>query len=276
MNNFPNVPEHSKQVLRAKGGYHRKTVYREGDVVHKEASPWTATVHTLLRHLEIVGFPAAPRVVGTGFDSDGNETVTYLDGEFIQPGPWTEAGAFAVGVLLRQLHQATRSYQPPDNATWYPWFGRTLGGEPRIISHCDVAPWNIVTRAGLPIALIDWDFAGPVDPQVDLAQACWLNAKLYDDIVAEREGLPPPSERARHLRAIVDGYELPRAERDSLLDLMIEFAIHSVAAEADEANILPNTDLNEIDPNVLWAIAWRSRAAAWMLRHRNLFAAALS
>jgi thiamine kinase-like enzyme len=58
------------------------------------------------------------------------------------------------------------------------------------MGHCDVAPWNIVARAGMPVALIDWEFAGPVDPLVELAQACWLNAKLHDDIVAEREGLP--------------------------------------------------------------------------------------
>lgn len=177
---------------------------------------------------------------------------------------------------MRQLHQTTRSYPPPEDATSYPWFGRTLGREPRIIGHCDVVPWNIVTREGLATALIDWDYAGPVDPHVELAQAYWLNAKLHDDIVAAKEGLPPLSERSRHLRAIVDGYELPKATRAGLVDLMIEFAVHSVATEADEANILPNGDLAEIDPNVLWAMAWRSRAAAWMQRHCDTLVTALA
>jgi len=33
------------------------------------------------------------------------------------------------------------------------------------------------------VALIDGELAGPVDPLVELAQACWLNAKLDDDVV---------------------------------------------------------------------------------------------
>mgnify|MGYP000462372643 CR=1 FL=1 len=61
----------------------------------------------------------------------------------------------------------------------------------------------------MPYALIDWEYAGPVDPLVELAQACWLNAKLHDDVVAEIEGLPSLAEHAQQLRAILDGYELP-------------------------------------------------------------------
>ena len=48
-----------------------------------------------------------------------------------------------------------------------------------------------MARDGLPVALIDWETAGPVDPLVELAQLCWLNAKLHDDIVAGIERLPP-------------------------------------------------------------------------------------
>jgi hypothetical protein len=40
------------------------------------------------------------------------------------------------------------------------------------------------------VALIDWEWAGPVDPRIELAEVCWANAGLHDDIVAEREGLP--------------------------------------------------------------------------------------
>ena len=36
-------------------------------VIHKRASPWTPTVHALLRYLEEAGFPGAPRALG--FDS---------------------------------------------------------------------------------------------------------------------------------------------------------------------------------------------------------------
>jgi hypothetical protein len=144
-----------------------------------------------------------------------------------------------------------------------------------VISHCDVAPWNIVCRSGVPIALIDWEYSGPVDPLVDLAQACWLNAKLHDDVVAQREKLPTVSQRAKCLRAVVDGYGLPRNKRRGLVGLMVEFAIHSAAGEADAAKILPDNRPNAVDVTVLWAMAWRSRAAAWMLRNRRILEEAL-
>src|SRR4051794_13329404 len=42
---------------------------RIGDVVHKRASPWTPTVHALLRHLEHVDVDGVPRALG--FDDQG-------------------------------------------------------------------------------------------------------------------------------------------------------------------------------------------------------------
>lgn len=86
----------------------------------------------------------------------------------------------ALGRMLKELHQATASFVPPADAVWRPWFGRRLG-QPSIIGHCDTGAWNIIARDGMPMALIDWEEAGPVDPLVELAQACWLNALLFDD-----------------------------------------------------------------------------------------------
>jgi len=56
-------------------------------VVIRDAGAWTPAVHALLRHLEDVGFAAAPRPVGSGLDTDGREVLTFIDGEFTQPGP---------------------------------------------------------------------------------------------------------------------------------------------------------------------------------------------
>ena len=175
-------------------------------------------MHALLRHLEENGFAAAPRLVGSGLDQDGREMLTFIDGEFTQPGPWSLEGAAALGALLHDLHQATRTFRPPAAAVWFPWHGRGLGGPHKIIGHCDVAPWNIVARDGMPVALIDWETAGPVDPLVELAQLCWLNAKLHDDTVAQREHLPPAADRARQLAAIVNAYGLTASQRRGFLD----------------------------------------------------------
>lgn len=74
-----------------------------------------------------------------------------------------------------------------------------------------------------------------MDPLIDLAQLCWLNAKLHDDIVTQREHLPPAADRARHLAAIADAYGLTAAQRHGFVDQMIQFAICDTAWEADNA-----------------------------------------
>lgn len=257
-------------VLLEGGG--RNVVHRRGDAVVRDTGPWTPAVHALLRHLEDVGFSAAPRLVGSGLDRDGREVLTFIEGEFTQPGPWSLDSAAALGGLLRSLHEATRSFRPPPGAAWFPWHGRDLGGPDRVIGHCDVAPWNIVARDGRPVAFIDWETAGPVDPLVELAQLAWLNAKLHDDIVAEIEQLPPLADRARQLAAIADAYGLTARQRSGLLDQIIEFAIVDTACQADDARIAPDTTSH---PVALWAMAWRARSAAWMVRHRRPLETAL-
>ena len=254
-----------EEVLRPRSLLPPTAVYRRGDVVYRETGPWAPTVHALLRHLESVGFTYAPHVIGSGFDDLGRETLAYIEGEFIDPGPWTLEGAAALGRVLRELHEATASFRPPSDALWGPWFGRDLGGPQRVIGHCDFAPWNIVTRDGMPVGLIDWDFSGPVDPLVELAQACWLNAKLHDDVVAEREGLPPMAERAKQLRAIVDAYGLPAKQRDGFIDRMVELVIYDNEDFANDAGVTPDSD----DPRLIWGFAWRARGAAWLLRNRS-------
>jgi len=272
---WPGPPEHERASL-TRGP---TKVDRHGPVIVKDAGPWTPTVHSLLRHLEAVGVAGAPRVVGSGFDASGRETITYIEGELVDTGPWTLEGAAGVGRLVQELHQATASYRPPADAVWQRWLGRDLGGPTRIISHCDVAPWNIVAREGLPVALIDWEHAGPVDPLVELAQACWLNAKLHDDVVAEIDGLPPLAERARQLRAIVDAYGLPARKGRGFVDRIIEFVVCDTAEQADEANVMPETGelrSEQLGFNPLWALAWRARAGAWIVHHRRELENALS
>ncbi len=249
----------------------RNAVSRRGDTVLRQTGPWAATVHALLRHLEAVGFEGSPRVIGSGFDESGREVLSFLEGEFVHPHSWTEEALPCLGRLLRELHVATESFAIPTNAIWRSWHGRRLGAAGAGIGHCDTGPWNVVAHDTLPCALIDWEAAGPVDPVYDLAQMCWLNAQLHDDDVAERQGLPSLNERARHLRLIVDGYELPRAQRIGFVDKMIDFAVQDAAAQAVEAEVTPETR----DPEALWGITWRTRSAAWMLRHRSVLEAAL-
>lgn len=52
------------------------------------------------------------------------------------------------------------------------------------------------------------------------------------------------------LRAIVDGHQLGKGPRELLVYTMVEFAIHSVAAEADDAAITPDPRTQSVHPNV--------------------------
>jgi hypothetical protein len=87
-----------------------------------------------------------------------------------------------------------------------------------------------------------------------------------------REQLPPVAERARQLAAIVDAYGLTRTQRRGFVDQMIQFAICDTAWEADDAAITPATTSH---PVALWAMAWRARSAAWMIRNRRVLETAV-
>jgi hypothetical protein len=245
-------------------------VIRSGQTVRRPARPWTGTVHALLRHLEKVGFTGCPRVVGDGIDADGNEVLTWIDGSIVHPGAWREEGIWQVGRMLRDLHAATASFRPPPDAVWQQWWMHHSGPD-SVVGHCDAGPWHFVARDGRPVGLIDWTLAGPVDRLDEVVAVGWWNAQLHDDDVAERNGLPDALTRARHLRVVLDGYELSMADRQGLIGRMIEFAIRDCAAEAARAQITADST----DPAPLWALAWRARAADWMIRHRDLLERAI-
>lgn len=242
-------------------------VQRVGSHLLRRAWPWTATTHALLRHLEDVGFDACPRVVGDGFDDAGREVLTWIEGEVVHPQPWDapEPALFEVGRLMRRLHEATSSFVPPADARWMPWTLHERGPH-TIVSHCNIAPWNIVNRDGRPIAFINWEYAGPTDRLNEIAATGWYCAQLHGDDVAELVGLPAAEVRAGWLKAFLDGYGLPARERVGLVTRMIEFAVRDTAGYARVQGITPETT----DASHVWLLAWQIRAADWMLRHRRL------
>lgn len=252
--------------------------HRRQEVVLHAAGPWSRSVMALLKHLEAVGFEGAPRPVGDGFDADGREVITYIPGTTPHPGAWDDNAIAALGALVRRLHDATESFQPPADASWQPSFARLLPGNHPVIGHGDLGPWNVVAQDGIPVAFIDWEFAGPVDALWELAETAWLNAQLHDDDIAERVGLLPAARRGQQVRLLLDAYGLPAAERAGFVDRMIEFAVHSARSEAIRYGVTPDT-ATAVDPSgypVLWAITWRARSASWMLRHRQMLERALT
>lgn len=242
-------------------------VRRQDEIVRRPAGPWTPAVHALLRHLHAAGFGGCPRVVGDGFDDQGNEVLTWIDGEVFPHRPWAEPEAvlWETGQMVRALHRAAVSFVPPPGARWMTW---TLHCDSpgSIISHRNVAPWHIVIRDGHAAGLIGWEYAGPVDPLEEIAVTGWYCAQLHDDDIAGRAGLPGAPARARWLKAFIDGCEVPRRDRSGLITRMIEYAIRDTAGFARSRGITPDST----DPEPLWLLSWQIRAADWMLTHRAL------
>ena len=264
------------QEVQLEGG-ESSLVHRRGDVVLRERRPWSETVLGLLRHLHDHGFMAAPVPVGTGFAPDGREQLAYIDAEPVTRC-WEPQAIFVLGSMLRQVHDLTSTFEPSDG--WMPWWGRSLPSDDTVIGHCDAAPWNILVRDGEPVALVDWDTAGPVGRRWDVAQTAWLNAALHDDDVAQIQNLPDLEERARLLAAFADGYALDPEQRETLIDDMIEIAVRTAAQEAIDSRVTATgTAPSEVGlmgggrtfdgHELLWAITWRVKSARWMFEHRD-------
>lgn len=184
---------------------HRR-VERVGDTVRRPMHAWSATIHELLRHLEEVGFPYAPRVLG--IDADGREVLTYLEGES-GPDGWgqvvPDAGLVAMAELLRDYHAAVAGFRPER-----PWAGKD--GAPagdELVCHGDFGPWNLVWRGGRPVGILDWDYAWPQPPVHDVAYALEYVAPFRSDDECTRWlRYPAPPDRRRRLETFATAYGL--------------------------------------------------------------------
>lgn len=183
----------------------------DGDVtitdglVLRPVRPWTGAVHALLTHLRAQGLDCVPEPVGV---RHGVEAVTYLEGEAGSAGfrhQYDDAGLRSAARLLRRIHDATESFEPPDVVAWS--FPPVPGA--RTVCHGDPAPWNFVWRDGEAVGLIDWDHASPAPALDDVAYALDTFAPFRPDQVAlEQHGFPSPPDRAARIRAFAAAYGL--------------------------------------------------------------------
>jgi hypothetical protein len=180
---------------------------RVGDEVRRPAQPWTATVHTVLRHLEDAGFDGAPRA--RGFDDQGRERLTFLPGQTLgETAPWpdwlrSDDALRQVGEWLRRLHDATAAYRPAVGAVWFT--GRTWQPD-LLIGHLDAAPWNAVWAGGSLTGFVDWDTAGPARCEEDLAFSALTWVPLLTAEIAVPAGFGDPAGRRRRLHLFLDAY----------------------------------------------------------------------
>jgi hypothetical protein len=195
----------SEEVMQ--DGAHRRVV-RIGETVRRPVQPWTPTVHALLRHLADAGFAYAPQPLG--IDDEGREVLTYIEGDS-GPSGWAKVGDdrslrnFAR--LLRDYHDACKSFSPPPGASWSTHAGNT--GDNAVICHGDFGPWNVVWQGIQPVGTIDWDFARPAPRMHDVAYALEYVAPFRDDADCLRWlHYPAPPDRRSHLEVFCSAYGL--------------------------------------------------------------------
>jgi Phosphotransferase enzyme family len=186
---------------------HRRVV-RIADTVRRPVHPWSGSVHELLRYLEDVGFPYAPRLLG--IDTDGREVLTYIEGESGAAG-WAKvvehSGLVAMARLLRDYHEAVRGFRPTTGAGWAGHGGSVASGD--LICHGDFGPWNLVWRDTRPVGILDWDHAWPAPPIHDVAYALEYVAPFRDDHTCLRWlRYPAPPDRRRRLEQFAEAYGL--------------------------------------------------------------------
>lgn len=219
-------PGDQPDELRLAGGRNDGAVL-VGGTVRRTAGTQTPAVQALLRHLEAVGFPGAPRALGR--DDHGREVLTHLDGLTVgalRPWPrWahSEAALVAVGRWLRDFHVASSSFVAPPGSRWFggrggggPVGGESGGLEPgEVVGHQDAAPYNAVWRpaptehdpdAGELVGFFDWDLAHPMTPLHDLAFVALTWVPLTARDVAVADGSPVGTDRPRRLGLLLDAY----------------------------------------------------------------------
>jgi phosphotransferase family enzyme len=203
--------------VRLEGGFtNAGQVTRVGDTVRRPQRETSPATHALLEHLERVGFDGAPRFLGV--DDRGREVLSYIPGDAaIEPYPgWALTDEALVGVaeLLRRFHDAVATFDASEHrwATAVPAAFR--GG---IVSHNDPNLDNVIFSGGRPVALIDFDLAGPGSVVWDVACAARLWAPLRD----ERDAPSALAGQAlSRLRLFLDAYGLPARDRPRVIDAL--------------------------------------------------------
>jgi len=202
-------------------------VTRVGPHVLRPSNPHSESIHRFLRALRSAGFDRAPMPVG--IDPDGRERLEFIEGEVAVPPfpPWAQSDRSLAGValMMRSFHDASRTFDGA-GSTWSSEMADPRGGP--VVCHNDVCLENVVFRHGEPVGLLDFDFAAPGSPLVDLARFACMCVPIDDDVNAATLGWMAPDRPAR-LRLVADTYGLSGTERRGLVD-----AVSAVIARGGE------------------------------------------
>lgn len=195
-------------------------VVRIGGTVRRATGHWSANIHALLQHLHSEGFSGAPRFLG--IDDAGREILTFVPGEVagdrypdLPQYMWSDDALVALAVLLRNYHDATRGFRLlAARGSWQLSYPDVQQHE--VICHNDATLYNVVFRNGLPVALIDFDMAGPGPRLWDIAYAAYNAVPLatfspgyVTETTVPYSSKTNAAERRRRLGLFFNSYGLP-------------------------------------------------------------------
>ncbi|MBP2898877.1 aminoglycoside phosphotransferase family protein [Escherichia coli] len=194
-------------------------IVRKANTVVRPTGYWSPCVHELLRHLEKQGFVGAPKFLGT--DESEREILTFIPGEVpgndypnLQPYMWSDESLVGLARLLRGFHDATEGMTLKSQGNWQLSY---IGEEKHeVICHNDAALYNVVFEQEAPVALIDFDMAGPGPRMWDIAYTLYTSVPLASFMPDYTSGETVPyqselhaAERRRRIKLFFESYGLP-------------------------------------------------------------------
>jgi aminoglycoside phosphotransferase (APT) family kinase protein len=183
-------------------------VIRIGATVIRPTGSHSASVHSLLQHLESVGFEGAPRFISVDADH-GAETVSFLDGETtdypLADSFRTDRAMISAARLLRRLHDATTGFDGSGRSWFLPARSPT-----EVICHGDVAPYNCVILDGEVVGVFDFDTAHPGPRLWDLGYLAYRWVPLVSPL--NLDGFGTVTDQGRRLPLLCAAYGTDRIE----------------------------------------------------------------
>lgn len=249
--------------------------------VSRDRREWSSTIHRLLLHLQDASIEGLP--VPLQAESPDQDVVSFVEGESAVDVVLHRDQVESLGRLVRSIHDAGADFADPSADVWQQFEFRTNApstfGAPTflseiVIGHGDTGPWNVLTSSARSVSLIDWEFAGPIVRLDEIAATCWLNLRFHDPDVDAVAPLTSLRDKVSLLAVFLQAYGLGRDLWSAVVQGMIDYAIRDTAYEAARLDVSATT--RPPDESTEWRLAWRSRSAAWMVRHRAEILALLS
>ena len=253
------------------GGNQTGGIVRVDDTVRRPAQPWSPAVRELLEHLDRVAPDIAPRALGT--DEHGRDMFSYMEGTVghypLDASMRSETALIETARLLRRYHDATVDLAHRTDLPWQYADPDTARHE--VICHSDVAPYNVIYRSGQPVALIDFDHAGPGPRLWDLAYAVYRFAPLASDASCRSFGWDEPPDRIARARRFLDAYGTDPG------DGLVALAERRIRALRDDILHLAETEPELVRTHIEEDhVGSYNSDLAWIARNREALERALS